>query len=267
MKNILFIAVLCFIGCFNEEPRKKFKVLRIVDKNDTTTYYKDFDFSTFKGIKKVEKYEIPAFIEVLSKNNDSISLKIYQREIVPEIIKKYDDYGKCINCPNRYYEYIEVFENKGDYYYQFDEYLEKIPGSIVQTHKYFNLKRNEILIIDVYIENELDDSYSITKILLKEKQKETIDFSGKCNKEFLNPNLDWDKLKKHPNAYSWDIYKYEKQKRGLAVRYVFNDLRSNSIDTGCNLYKGYPTKDVNIYWNLYEGYFSINVDDKFDNCD
>lgn len=266
MRNLFFVILSFFYGCINCESNTSGED-NGGEKKDVNTYYEDINFSTFNGVKPIDKNSRSAFIEVLCENKDSLVIKVHHRKFMPEIYDEYDNNGTCINCPEKYNEYIEVFKKNTDYYYQFEEIEDDIPGAIIRIHKFFKLMESEIILIKLFFQDMDADGYSITKILLKDNCKEVIDFTGKHNEKHIKPNLDWEKLKKHPNAFSWKIYKYTTQNRGLAVKYIFKDLKYNKIDSGCNLYKGYPTKSINMYWNLYNGYYDISVDNSFNNCD
>jgi hypothetical protein len=62
-------------------------------------------------------------------------------------------------------------------------------------------------------------------------------------------------------------YFFETQKRGLVINYYIENYINSTKETSCDLYRGFPTKNTNVFWNLYRGYYSSNVADKFDNCD
>jgi len=229
MKYLYIFLLLLLANCGNN----KIKKLNNNKMTNSNLYFNDFNFSTFKGIEPIEKYGIDAFIQILSNDEKKIVLKVFQKEIYPEIYSKYDD----------------------------------DPKAIVHIHKYFNYKKGVIFLVTLRFHEKFPESYCVVKISLDIQQKETISLTGKWNENILNPNLDFDKLKNHTQAYSYYLYKFETQKRGFAINYYIEDYINSTKETSCDLYRGFPYKKINVFWNLYRGYYSSNVDGKFDNCD
>jgi hypothetical protein len=231
--NLLLILSL-LVSCTNFDSNKLFNFNKAI-------YYEDIHLLTFEGINPVKKNESRGYIEIVSKDENKVVLKIHEK----------------IGEAQEYYSYKEIFLKKDDYYYQYKEDNDDNPYTLIKKYTY--LKNDFILIIDNTTHKKIPEYSRITKITPNKNLIEEIEIEGELVEP--NPNLDFNNYKSNPKIFTITENQLEVKNNELIVKGKITNFKyKQNSKNYTSYYKGYPnTSRVNSYWNLYKYYFGRDL--------
>lgn len=231
--NLLLILSL-LVSCTNFDINNLFN-------SNKAIYYEDIDLLTFEGINPVKKNQSRGYIEIISKDENKVVLKINEK----------------IGDAKEYYSYQEIFIKKDNFYYQFEESKEDAPNSYVKKYTY--IKNDFILIFETLISDDKPIFTRITKIISSKNLIEEIEIEGELVEP--NPVLDFNNYKSNPKIFTITENQLEVKNDELIVKGKITNFKYKQNSRNyTSYYKGYPnTSRVNSYWNLYKYYFGRDL--------
>jgi hypothetical protein len=204
-------------------------------------YYEDIDLLTFEGINPVKKNESRGYIEIISKNENNVVLKINEK----------------IGDAQEYYSHKEIFIKKDNYYYQYKEDNDDNPNTLIKKYTY--LKNDFILIIDNTTHKKIPKYSRITKITPSRNLIEEIEIEGELVEP--NPDIDFIFYKSNPNIFTITENQLEVKDNELIVKGKITNFKyKQNSKNYTTYYQGYPNSlRVNNYWNLFKYYFGRDL--------